>query len=380
VTETISGLVWTGRFGGIVLKFPVAVTKMAVRKRRSSKTGMPPGALVHLGERKLEQTSINLIEYSADQIIEKRFDSLAECQACEPTLPCQWLNVYGLHEPQVMAEIGRRFKLHPLVLEDILNTDQRPKLDEYADYLFVVARFFDYDDTTMTVASEQVSMVIGHNFVITFQERPTGNFNPVRDRLRQERGQIRQAGVDYLAYALLDTIVDRYFAVLERIGERAERIEEDLMRRPTTAVLETLHHLKRETIMLRRAVWPLREVINSMTRGNAFFGAEVQPYLRDVYDHTVHVIESLETIRDLLAGMLDIYLSSVSNRLNGEVRTLTVFALIFMPATLISGIFGMNFRVMPLLGNPVGFFIALAMMLAIAITLGLIFWRRRWLG
>lgn len=341
---------------------------------------MPPGALVHLGERKLEQTSINLIEYSADQIIEKRFDSLAECQACEPTLPCQWLNVYGLHEPQVMAEIGRRFKLHPLVLEDILNTDQRPKLDEYADYLFVVARFFDYDDTTMTVASEQVSMVIGHNFVITFQERPTGNFNPVRDRLRQERGQIRQAGVDYLAYALLDTIVDRYFAVLERIGERAERIEEDLMRRPTTAVLETLHHLKRETIMLRRAVWPLREVINSMTRGNAFFGAEVQPYLRDVYDHTVHVIESLETIRDLLAGMLDIYLSSVSNRLNGEVRTLTVFALIFMPATLISGIFGMNFRVMPLLGNPVGFFIALAMMLAIAITLGLIFWRRRWLG
>jgi magnesium transporter len=353
--------------------------KRAVRKRRSSKIGMPPGSLIHLGDRKLDQVSINLLEYGPEQIHEKHFESLAECQACEPTLPLQWLNVYGLHEPQVLTEIGRRFKLHPLVLEDILNTDQRPKLDEYDDYLFLVARFFDYDDKSMSVTSEQVSVVIGRHFVLTFQERPTGNFNPIRDRLRQDRGQIRKLGVDYLAYTLLDAIVDRYFSVLEAIGERAERLEEELMQKPTPGVLETLHHLKREIVTLRRAVWPLREVLNSLTRSNGFFGAEVQPYLRDVYDHTVHVIESLEAIRDLIAGLLDIYLSTVSNRVNREVRVLTVIALIFLPSTLMAGIFGMNFKFMPLLDNPNGFVLIIGMMLGVAATLGIVFWRRQWL-
>jgi len=334
---------------------------------------------VHLGERKLEHATLSLIDYGPDGIEEKQFDSLADCQACVPTQPLQWLNVYGLHEPEVMAEIGRRFNLHPLVLEDILNTDQRPKLDEYGDYLFVVARFFDYDDKSMTVSSEQVSVVIGRHFVLTFQEKPTGNFNPVRDRLRQDRGPIRRSGADYLAYTLLDAIVDRYFAVLEALGERAERLEEQLMQKPTSSVLETLHHLKREILDLRRAVWPLREVINSLTRSN-FFGTEVQPYLRDIYDHTVHVIESLEAIRDLIGGLLDIYLSTVSNRVNREVRVLTVIALIFMPSTLLAGIFGMNFRTMPLLDNPNGFYLAIGLMLGIAATLGLVFWRRKWLG
>lgn len=352
---------------------------MAQRRGRSSKIGMPPGTLIHLGDRKLEHASISLIEYGPDQLHEKRFESLADCQTCEPTLPLQWLNVYGLHEPEVMTEIGRRFKLHPLVLEDILNTGQRPKLDEYDDYVFLVARFFDFDEKTMSVASEQVSIVIGRNFVITFQERPTGNFSPVRDRLRQDRGQIRKLGADYLAYTLLDTIVDRYFAVLEAVSERAERLEEDLMRHPTPEVLETLHHLKRETLTLRRAVWPLREMINGLTRNSVFFGAEVQPYLRDVYDHTVHVIESLEAIRDLIAGLLDIYLSTVSNRVNREVRVLTVIAMIFLPSTLLAGIFGMNFHVMPLLENPDGFAIAIGMMLGVAATLGFVFWRRKWL-
>lgn len=353
---------------------------MAGRKRRSTKIGMAPGALVHLGERKLEHARISLIDYGPDSLVEKQFDSLADCQACTPTQPLQWLNVYGLHEPEVLAEIGRRFNLHPLVLEDILNTDQRPKLDEYDDYLFVVARFFDYDDKSMVLSSEQVSIVIGRNFVLTFQEKPTGNFNPVRDRLRQDRGQIRRSGVDYLAYTLLDAIVDRYFAVLEDIGERAERLEEELMRKPTPRVLETLHHLKRETVTLRRAVWPLREVINALTRSNSFFGAEVEPYLRDVYDHAVHVIESLEAIRDLIASLLEIYLSTISNRVNREVRVLTVIMLIFLPSSLLAGIFGMNFRIMPLLDNPDGFGLIIGLMIGVAATLALIFWHRKWLG
>jgi len=353
---------------------------MAGRKRRSTKTGLPPGALVHLGERKLDRAAISLIEYGPDNLAERHFKSIEESRNFQPTQPVLWLNVHGLHEPEVMAEIGRRFKLHPLVLEDILNTDQRPKLDDYGDYLFLVARFFDYDDKSMTVSSEQVSLVVGANFVLTFQERPTGNFNPLRDRLRESRGQIRKTGADYLAYALLDTIVDRYFAVLEGIGERVEHLEEELMENPTPRILETLHHLKREAVALRRAVWPLREMINELTRGNPLFGADVQPYLRDVYDHTVHVIESMEAIRDLIAGLLEIYLSTISNRVNQEVRVLTVIALIFMPSTLLAGIFGMNFKVMPLLDNPYGFSIVIGMMLGVALTLGLIFWRRKWLG
>jgi magnesium transporter len=353
---------------------------MAGRKKRSAKSGLPPGSLVHLGERKLEHSAISLIEYGPDALEEHQFDSIVASRAFTPTQPIRWLNVYGLHEPEVMAEIGRRFNLHPLVLEDILNTDQRPKIDEYADYLYIVTRFFDYDDKTMTVSSEQVSIVVGRHFVLTFQEKPTGNFNPVRDRLRQGRGQIRGAGADYLAYTLLDTVVDRYFAVLEGLSERAERLEEELMEKPSPRVLGTLHRLKRETLTLRRAVWPLREVINLLTRSNNFFGTEVQPYLRDVYDHTVHVIESLEAVRDLIAGLLEIYLSTVSNRVNQEVRILTVIALIFMPSALMAGIFGMNFKEMPLLDNPNGFFLIIGLMVTVAATLAAIFWRRKWLG
>ncbi|MDO8932706.1 MAG: magnesium/cobalt transporter CorA [Rhodocyclaceae bacterium] len=349
-------------------------------KLRSQKTGMAPGALVHVGERKTEHATLSLIEYGAGEFSERRFASLDEARAYQPRLPVRWLNVHGLHEPEVMTEIGRRFNLHPLVLEDILNTDQRPKLDDYGDYLYIVARFFAYDAATMTVSSEQVSLVVGDGYVLSFQERPTGSFDPVRERLRQDRGKIRQLGADYLAYALLDVTVDRYFTVLEQVGERTEQLEDDLMAKATPAVLQTLHQLKRETLTLRRAVWPLREVINALTRAdNRFFKPETQPYLRDVYDHTVHVIESLEAIRDLLAGMLDIYLSSISNRVNQEVRVLTVIALTFMPATLISGIFGMNFKSMPLLDNPFGFGFAIAMMALVATTLALVFWRRKWL-
>jgi len=352
-----------------------------VRPLRSGKTGLPAGSLVHLGERKTERTAIHLVEYGPEILKETRFDSLAECQACAPALPRLWLNVHGLHEPEVMTEIGRRFKLHPLVLEDILNTDQRPKVDDYGDYLFLVARFFDYDPATLTVTSEQVSFVIGKDYVLTFQERPTGRFDPVREWLRQDKGRIRGLGTDYLAYALLDVLVDRYFTVLEQIGERSEDLEEQLMARPDAALLHTLHQLKRETLTLRRAIWPLREVINTLVRNDSrFFTPETQLYLRDIYDHTVHLIESLEAIRDLIAGMLDIYLSSISNRVNQEVRALTVVAIIFMPATLISGIFGMNFKAMPLLDAGNGFLVALGLMVGVASTLGLIFWRRRWIG
>jgi len=354
--------------------------RAARRLSQAAKVGLAPGALIHLGERKTEQAAISLLEYGEAELTEHQFNSLAESQAYQARLPVLWLNVHGLHEPEVMAEIGRRFKLHPLVLEDILNTNQRPKVDDYGDYLFIVARFFEVGGEKQQIGSDQVSLVLGPNFVLTFQERPSGRFDPVRERLRQDRGQIRKLGADYLAYSLLDAIVDRYFTILENIGERTEELEDMMLEHPRPGALQLVHQLKRETLNLRRSIWPLREVINSLTRADErFFRPETRPYLRDVYDHTVHAIESLEANRDMIAGMLDIYLSAASNRVNQEVRALTVVAIIFMPATLISGIFGMNFKVMPPLVWPNGFLIALGLMATVATTLSFIFWRRRWL-
>jgi magnesium transporter len=351
------------------------------RKLRSQKVGLAPGALVHVGERRTEQPDITLFEYDAGALRETRFASLAESRGHARGPGMLWLNVHGLHEPEVMAEIGHRFNLHPLVLEDILNTDQRPKVDDYGDYLYVVARFFEYDAATGTVASDQVSIVLGADFVLTFQERSTGTFNPLRERLRGDKGQIRKLGADYLAYSILDILVDSYFTVLEQLTERTEALEDKLLQQATPALLKEIHEIKRETMIMRRAVWPLREVINSLTRADQrFFKPETQPYLRDIYDHTVHVIESLEGIRDLIAGMLDIYLSSISNRVNMEVRILTVITTLFMPAALIAGIFGMNFRQMPLIADNEGFLIALSMMGTIAVVMVSVFWRRRWLG
>ena len=355
-------------------------SRTAGRLSQAAKVGLAPGALIHVGERKTEQSTITLIEYGDADLIEYCFTSIRQARAYAPRLPVLWLNVHGLHEPEVMAEIGRRFNLHPLVLEDILNTNQRPKIDDYGDYLFMVARFFEVDGDNHQIGSDQVSLILGRNFVLSFQERPSGRFDPVRDRLRKDRGQIRKLGADYLAYSLLDAIVDRYFTILESIGERTEELEDTMLERPKPGLLQAVHQLKRETLSLRRSIWPLREVINSLTRADdRFFRAETRPYLRDVYDHTVHAIESLEANRDVISGMLDIYLSSVSNRVNQEVRALTVVAIIFMPATLISGIFGMNFKTMPLLDLPDGFLVAIGMMATVAITLSIVFWRRRWL-
>lgn len=351
------------------------------RKLRSQKVGLAPGALVHVGERRTARPDIALFEYDAARLTETRFASIAESRGHARGPGTLWLNVHGLHEPEVMAEIGRRFGLHPLVLEDILNTDQRPKVDDYGDYLYIVARIFEYDTATGSIGSDQVSIVLGADFVLTFQERPTGTFDPLRERLRGDKGQIRRLGADYLAYSLLDAVVDRYFAVLEQLTERTEALEDRLLEKATPALLKEIHEIKRETLVMRRAVWPLREVINGLTRADQrFFKPDTQPYLRDIYDHTVHVIETLEGIRDLIAGMLDIYLSSISNRVNMEVRILTVLTTLFMPAALIAGIFGMNFRHMPLLEDQQGFMIALGMMAAIAAAMAAAFWRRRWLG
>ncbi len=354
------------------------------KKHRANKIGLPPGSLVYVGDaeaKHLEKPKVSKIIYDASGLVECELpiEELASFKL--DNTKKIWLNVHGVHDANLIKQVGDFFKLHPLVVEDILNTEQRPKIDEFDDYIFLETRLFYYHAETMSTSSEQISLVLGHNFLLTFQERSTGAFEPIRERLRATRAPIRELGVDYLAYALLDSVVDRYFSVLEEVGEASETLEEALLKNPTNSELHSIHQLKHSSIELRRAVWPLREVINSLTRNEkGFFKPATMPYLRDVYDHTVNFIESLESIRDSLSGMMDIYMASVSQRVNLEVRALTVVAMLFMPATLIAGIFGMNFHWMPWLEDKDGFWWAMGLMLGIALIMILIFWRRQWLS
>lgn len=366
------------------------MTMRKQKKHHSKKIGMPPGSLIYVGKAdndvsQLDKPTISIIEYDAADFIERTLtiDGLAALNIAgsDNVNKKFWLNVHGVHDAALIKQIGDFFHLHPLVQEDILNTEQRPKADEFDDYLFLETRSFKYDKTNMAVDSEQISMVLGQNYLLTFQERSTGIFEPVRGRLRVSRAHIRELGVDYLAYTLLDSVVDRYFSVLEDVGEASEALEDLLLSKPSNSELHSIHQLKHVSIELRRAVWPLREVINSLMRNdNGFFKPTTMLYLRDVYDHTVNFIESLESIRDSLSGMMDIYMASVSQRVNLEVRALTVVAMLFMPATLIAGIFGMNFHEMPWLAEKDGFWWAMGLMVSIALIMILIFWRRQWLS
>ena len=364
-----------------------------LKKLRPKKTSASVDSPVYVGDidtTLLAKPTISKILYDASEIVECvltaadlaafKPDALLS-NACGGAGQKLWLNIHGVHDVDLIKQIGAIFKLHPLVIEDILNTEQRPKVDEFDSYIFLETRNFYYDRQTMSASSEQISLVLGHNFLLTFQERSTGAFEPIRERLRASRAQIRDLGVDYLAYCVLDSIVDRYFNVLEDVGEDSEELENLLLTKPSNNELQDIHQLKHVSIELRRAVWPLREVLNSLIRNEkGFFKPATMPYLRDVYDHTVNFIESLESIRDTLSSMMDIYMASMSQRVNLELRALTVVTMLFMPATLITGVFGMNFDYMPWLKHKDGFYWALGLMFSIATTMLLIFWRRQWVS
>jgi magnesium transporter len=348
--------------------------------RRSTKRGLAPGSVVHIGGRKTPEAGIALIEYGPDELQETVFRSVERSRTHQARLPVRWLNVHGLHDTAVLTEIGQRFHLHPLVMEDIANTEQRPKVEDYGNQLFIVARILTLSEDGETLSSEQCSLVLGENFLLSFQERPSGSFEPVRERLRKGHVALRTGGVDLLGYSLIDSLVDNYFGVVERIDERLDMLEEAVFERPASAQVAALHHARRDTLALRRALWPLREVISSLQRGDhPLIKPETRVYLRDVQDHLTFLLESVDAMRETLSGLLDVYLSAMSQRVNQEVRLLAVITTLFMPAALIAGVFGMNFKSMPWLDSPQGFFLALALMAGVAVVLGALFWRRHWL-
>jgi len=349
-------------------------------KKRSKKAGLPPGTLVHIGERKTEKIKITIMDYDETQFQVRETETLEECYPFKDRPTIIWINIDGIHEIETLEKLGDCFGLHPLTLEDILNTDQRPKIEDYGEYIFIVLKMLYPDDDTGEILAEQVSLVLGKNFVISFQEREGDIFNSVRERIRSGKGRIRKMGADYLVYSLLDSIVDNYFIILEKLGERIEFLEEKLIINPVPEAINLIHKLKREMIFLRRSVWPLREVIGSIERGeSSLIKGSTNIYLRDVYDHTIQVIDTIETFRDILSGMLDIYLSSVSNRLNAVMKVLTIIATIFMPLTFIAGIYGMNFKYMPELEWRWGYPVILLTMVSIGILMLVSFRKKKWL-
>lgn len=350
------------------------------RKKVIAKTGLPPGSIVYTGEHNVEKVTIEIFDYDEAGLREVRPKNVEECFPFKETPTVTWMNVTGLHDVDVIEKLGSYFGLHPLLMEDIVSTNQRPKYDDFGAHLFIVLRMLHFNEESGEVSTEQVSLVVGENFVISFQEIEADPFEHIRDRLRTGKGRIRSMGADYLAYALIDAVVDYYFVVLEKLGDGIEALGEETVADPTPTTLNTIQSLKRELGFVRRSIWPLREVVGALQRGESpLIHESTGVYLRDVYDHTIQVVETVESYRDMVSGMFDTYLSSVSNRMNEVMKVLTIIATIFIPVTFIAGVYGMNFHFMPELNWPWAYPVVLLIMLAVGLGMVAYFRRKRWL-
>ncbi len=347
---------------------------------RASKKGLDPGSLVYVGKPKTGTPRITILDYDAENFLEKTAAACEECFSFRDTATVTWINVDGVHDPAIVEKIGSHFGLHPLILEDILTTSQRPKIEDLGEMLYIVVRMLEYDEAKAEVGTDQLSLILGRNFIISFQELEGDMFDPVRDRIRKAKGRIRKLGPDYLLYALLDAVVDHYFTVLEKLGERIETLEEELIDKPSKETMHAIHGLKREMIYLRKSVWPLREVVAGLERvESGLIHESTNIFFRDVYDHTIQVIDNVETFRDMLSGMVETYLSSISNRMNEVMKVLTIISTIFIPLTFIVGVYGMNFDVMPELRWPGGYFTVWGIMIALGLMMFGFFRRKKWL-
>ena len=314
----------------------------------SEKSGLPPGSLVHVGEVHAHEHKITVVNYNKAAVKKHTVQTIEELLPYKTTDTITWVIVDGLKDVSIIDAIGHHFDIHPLVLEDILNTHQRPKFDEFNDYLFIVVKAISLRNEEFNVEYEQISILILNNFVFTFMEKPDALFDPILNRLDNNKSQIRSLGTDYLAYVIMDTVVDEYFALQDAFDDLIESVEDSLLSDPSSQTLATIQKIKRELIFLRRSVSLLRELLAAVHRSESpLLNEKTKRYFGDIYDHAIRIIEAMESYRDLIAGMLDIYLSSVSNKMNETMKVLTVFASIFIPLTFIAGVYGMNFEYMP---------------------------------
>lgn len=354
-------------------------------KRVSKTIGLAPGTLVHVGEKRVDDVRISVIDYDQNIFTEKNVKSVDACFPLKDTKTVSWINVDGIHKIELIEKLGTYFGVHHLLLADIVNTSQRPKFEDADTHMFIILKMLYFDEKEDDIKSEQISLIVGTNFVISFQEKEGDVFDPLRDRIRKEKGRVRKMGADYLAYALIDAVVDNYFVILEKMGDKIEGMENNLISDPCPSSLKTIQDLKRDTIFLRKSIWPIREVINGLEKTESkLIKKTTFIYLRDVYNHTIQIIDTVESFRDTVSGTLDIYLSSVSNRMNEVMKVLTIIATIFIPITFVAGIYGMNFNPesspfnMPELNWPFGYIFAWAIMLLIVAGMILYFRRKKW--
>lgn len=360
--------------------------------KRHGPPGSDPATLSpHLVDGQTRKPAIQIIEYDKDSLVEHDVTDLAELAARFDSRKVTWINIDGLGDVEALTFLGERFNLHPLALEDVLNTGQRPKVEVGPDYVFIVAQMV-YQDRERTICGEQVSIFFGKNFLITVQEEGEYDvFDPIRERIRAERGAIRKSKADHLAYALLDTIIDHYYPVLEDIGTSIEELEDDLLKHPSREMVLTLHEYKRSLTQLRRYVWPLRDVVNGMLHDTSgHITSPTKVYLRDCYDHTVQLMDHVESYKEITSGLMELYHSSVGLRTNEVMRVLTVITSIFIPLTFIVGVYGMNFAPetpdgkklplnMPELYLPHGYIGIMIIMSVIAVVQLVIFKKMKWL-
>lgn len=358
---------------------------ISLSKPSALKAGLPPGTPVYTGGKTETEIKITIFDYDREQVFSSISDKVEDCLVYREKPSVTWINIDGLHNVDRVEKLCRCFNLHPLTVEDILNTSQRPKIDVFDDYVYLVVRIHHHNHETGEINSEQVSFVLGKTFLLTFQETEGDTFDSVRIRIKENKGRIRKMGTDYLTYALIDSIIDNYFTVLEKVGEDIEVLEDELVEKPSTETMQSIHFMKREMILLRKSIWPLREVISSMRRDEIpQISPDISMFVNDLYDHTIQVIDTIETYRDMISGMLDIYLSSISNRMNEIMKVLTLFAAIFIPLTFIAGIYGMNFNTgksplnMPELEWYYGYPFALGLMALLGIGMLIYFKTRKW--
>lgn len=348
-------------------------------KHRVKKSGLPPGTALYTGDIK-QDTQIEAAIYNAETIQEVSGKNLDCLPKDIPQDQLTWINLEGLYNEEPVKELAGRYNLHPLTVEDILNVSQRSKVEEFDDYLFITLKMLHWKNTEKDFQIDQLSIVLGKNFLLTFQEQPTDLFDDIRKRLLTPKQQLRQQGCDYLAYRLIDTVIDNYFVVLENMGDKIEALEELIIQSPNPKNSRTIYQLKQQMLLLRKSIWPMRETISHLLQlEESRISPNTRLYLRDVYDHTIQALDTLETFRDMLANILDVYLSTLTNRMNEIMKVLTIISTIFIPMTFIASIFGMNFKYMPGLHWQWGYPAALTVMGLIAVGMLRFFRRKKWL-
>ncbi len=350
------------------------------KHKYKSKAGLAPGSLVFTGMQKMAQVDISALNYSENEYIESTPKNIAEViSIIKPFEGITWINIDGLHDEKSIEEICTFLGVHKLSMEDILSVGQRPKLEEYTDYLQAVIKLLSIDPAEDTIEYEQLTFILKGNVLVTFQEKTGDVFNSVRNRIKEAKGSVRKKGADYLLYALLDLVVDHYFTVLENFSEKLEDLETELLNNPDKNTLNKLHSLRRETLLLRRTIYPLREMVGKFEKiEEPMINSDIKVFIRDLYDHTVKVIENIEVLRDMTTGLLDLYMNSTSNKMNEIMKVLTIMSAIFIPMTFIAGVYGMNFVNMPELQTKNGYFIVLGVMFAVLIGMVIFLKRKKW--